>query len=348
MSEDRSKNHLHNRSFCLTKTSSLNQSFSVGDFASSHYITKDNGQQSFNQNSLRRISKPMTPPPIRQLSSSPSQQGSLDGLPAKDRRTQHNTAFAESTAFLRNTLSYNSYNGHKSYSNMYQQQWYRSSPYNFRTPPNSPVQKSFFSTSAYNAPSPPLNINSNISPNSTNETVGQNNIGSASLTNTYHRTNPPPTNTYASGNGLPLAGYQGSGIFPSGYHTEIPTTNNFCRNAYSVSPAPLSSFHSNSQSPNTFLRDKSPLCQTGSLGQSEFKVPLISQTHAFRPIRTFSPMSELSSSPTLESESGEEMEDGQGPVELVVSNLDYNISAKEWRKIIFTTFHPHVKVSIVL
>ncbi|XP_071106106.1 meiosis regulator and mRNA stability factor 1-like [Haliotis cracherodii] len=35
---------------------------------------------------------------------------------------------------------------------------------------------------------------------------------------------------------------------------------------------------------------------------------------------------------------------GMGPVELVVTNLDYNISAKEWRKILFTTFHPHVKV----
>ncbi|KAL5019265.1 hypothetical protein ScPMuIL_004987 [Solemya velum] len=349
MSEDRSKNYLHDRSFCMTKTTSLNQSFSVGDFGSSLYISKDNGRQNFNQNSIlckeRRINKPMTSPPIRQLSSSPSQQGPLDALPAKDRRTQHNTAFAESTAFLRNTLSYNNYNGHKSYTNLYQQQLYRTSPYNFRTPPNSPVQKSFFSTSSYNTSSPPPNVNSNITINSSSEVVPQNNnVGSASLSNTYLRTNPPPPSTYTSGSSLPLGEYQGNSIFPSGYHSDISTANSFSRNAYSLSPTPLSGFHSSSPSPHTFLRDKSPLCQTSSMGQSEFKVPLLSQPNAFRPIRSFSPMSELSSTPTQESESGEEMEDGQGPVELVVSNLDYNISAKEWRKIIFTTFHPHVKV----
>ncbi|XP_005112252.1 meiosis regulator and mRNA stability factor 1 [Aplysia californica] len=31
-------------------------------------------------------------------------------------------------------------------------------------------------------------------------------------------------------------------------------------------------------------------------------------------------------------------------VELVVSNLDYNIHPREWRKIIYATFHPHVKI----
>ena len=32
-------------------------------------------------------------------------------------------------------------------------------------------------------------------------------------------------------------------------------------------------------------------------------------------------------------------------VELIVSNLDYNISPLDWRKVIFATFQPHVKVS---
>ena len=36
-----------------------------------------------------------------------------------------------------------------------------------------------------------------------------------------------------------------------------------------------------------------------------------------------------------------------GFVELVVSNLDYNIQPREWSKIIYATFHPHVKVHIL-
>ena len=34
-----------------------------------------------------------------------------------------------------------------------------------------------------------------------------------------------------------------------------------------------------------------------------------------------------------------------GATELIVSNLDYNISPREWKHILLTTFHPHVKVS---
>ncbi|XP_041362324.1 meiosis regulator and mRNA stability factor 1-like isoform X2 [Gigantopelta aegis] len=62
---------------------------------------------------------------------------------------------------------------------------------------------------------------------------------------------------------------------------------------------------------------------------------------------SFQPISKSTSpSPTFSDEGG--YSDGSLPatrsVELVVSNLDYNISPKEWRKILFTTFHPHVKV----
>lgn len=69
-----------------------------------------------------------------------------------------------------------------------------------------------------------------------------------------------------------------------------------------------------------------------------------SPVNMFRPITTPPPVPGTCS-PAVEEE---ELEwDGiVGPVELLVSNLDYNISAKEWRKILFTTFHPHVRVSI--
>lgn len=39
---------------------------------------------------------------------------------------------------------------------------------------------------------------------------------------------------------------------------------------------------------------------------------------------------------------GEDLE-GVG-VEVMVSNLDYNISGKEWRKILYSEFHQHVQV----
>ncbi|XP_069125542.1 meiosis regulator and mRNA stability factor 1-like [Argopecten irradians] len=63
--------------------------------------------------------------------------------------------------------------------------------------------------------------------------------------------------------------------------------------------------------------------------------------NAFQPIRSDSP------STTGSSPCEQDMPDWDsvvGPVELLISNLDYNISAKEWRKILFTTFHPHVRV----
>ncbi|CAC5393561.1 LKAP [Mytilus coruscus] len=67
-----------------------------------------------------------------------------------------------------------------------------------------------------------------------------------------------------------------------------------------------------------------------------------SPMNMFRPI-TPSPVPGACSSPAMDDEDLE-WEGFVGPVELLVSNLDYNISAKEWRKILFTTFHPHVRV----
>ncbi len=34
------------------------------------------------------------------------------------------------------------------------------------------------------------------------------------------------------------------------------------------------------------------------------------------------------------------------PTQLMVSNLDYNISAREWKKILYTEFQQHVQVTV--
>nr|XP_022317028.1 meiosis regulator and mRNA stability factor 1-like [Crassostrea virginica] len=65
--------------------------------------------------------------------------------------------------------------------------------------------------------------------------------------------------------------------------------------------------------------------------------------HTFQPITSPSPCPSSSSGSSIEVDQGD-WDSLTGPVELMVSNLDYNISAKEWRKILFTTFHPHVRV----
>ncbi|XP_048760043.2 meiosis regulator and mRNA stability factor 1-like isoform X2 [Ostrea edulis] len=65
--------------------------------------------------------------------------------------------------------------------------------------------------------------------------------------------------------------------------------------------------------------------------------------YTFQPILNPSPCPSSASSSSVEIEMGD-WDSLTGPVELMVSNLDYNISAKEWRKILFTTFHPHVRV----
>lgn len=69
--------------------------------------------------------------------------------------------------------------------------------------------------------------------------------------------------------------------------------------------------------------------------------------YTFQPITSPSPCPSSTSSSSIEIDQGD-WDSLTGPVELMVSNLDYNISAKEWRKILFTTFHPHVRVCYCL
>jgi hypothetical protein len=66
----------------------------------------------------------------------------------------------------------------------------------------------------------------------------------------------------------------------------------------------------------------------------------------FQPIRT-------PPSPVLPPElrSGSDMDrtgDMDDDVELMVSNLDYNISAREWKKILFTEFQQQIQVMIIM
>ncbi|XP_064600287.1 meiosis regulator and mRNA stability factor 1-like isoform X2 [Liolophura sinensis] len=72
--------------------------------------------------------------------------------------------------------------------------------------------------------------------------------------------------------------------------------------------------------------------------------PVYPPETGFQPIRYPTPPPRPSSAPTVDNTSSSYYTDANGPVELAVSNLDYNITAKEWRKILFTTFHPQVKV----
>ena len=62
----------------------------------------------------------------------------------------------------------------------------------------------------------------------------------------------------------------------------------------------------------------------------------------FQPIRNYSP---TSCDSDMGSSSSYQQGDGQG-IELMVSNLDYNIRGREWKKILFTEFQQHVKVRI--
>lgn len=60
----------------------------------------------------------------------------------------------------------------------------------------------------------------------------------------------------------------------------------------------------------------------------------------FRPIRSASPSESSASSSPCDFNS----EEYPGAVDLLISNLDYNISPREWKHILSTTFHPHIKV----
>ncbi|XP_060583297.1 meiosis regulator and mRNA stability factor 1-like isoform X2 [Ruditapes philippinarum] len=60
----------------------------------------------------------------------------------------------------------------------------------------------------------------------------------------------------------------------------------------------------------------------------------------FRPIRSASPSESSASSSPCDFNS----EEYPGAVDLLISNLDYNISPREWKHILSTTFHPHIKI----
>ena len=61
----------------------------------------------------------------------------------------------------------------------------------------------------------------------------------------------------------------------------------------------------------------------------------------FCPIRSPSPTDSIRSISPCDPEYENEYPNA---TELLVSNLDYNISPREWKHILLTTFHPHVKV----
>ncbi|XP_052765793.1 meiosis regulator and mRNA stability factor 1-like isoform X2 [Mya arenaria] len=61
----------------------------------------------------------------------------------------------------------------------------------------------------------------------------------------------------------------------------------------------------------------------------------------FQPIRSASPSeSSLSSASPVDFNS----EEFPGAVDLLISNLDYNISPREWKHILTSNFHPHIKI----
>ena len=70
-----------------------------------------------------------------------------------------------------------------------------------------------------------------------------------------------------------------------------------------------------------------------------------SNQQGFCPIRTPSPTDSVHSVSPCDPEYENEY---PGATELLVSNLDYNISPREWKHILLTTFHPHVKVGIII
>ncbi|XP_060076534.1 meiosis regulator and mRNA stability factor 1-like [Ylistrum balloti] len=114
------------------------------------------------------------------------------------------------------------------------------------------------------------------------------------------------------------------------------------------SPTPYSNqrsynnYTADRQSPNYHTLDRHSPYQNTSYKSANHLVDRTSPyMNAFQPIRSDSP-STAGSSPC--DQDSPDWDSVVGPVELLISNLDYNISAKEWRKILFTTFHPHVRV----
>ncbi|XP_033736360.1 meiosis regulator and mRNA stability factor 1-like isoform X2 [Pecten maximus] len=103
--------------------------------------------------------------------------------------------------------------------------------------------------------------------------------------------------------------------------------------------SPYNSHAPDRQSPNYHMLDRP--YQNTYKSTSHLAERSSPYANAFQPIRSDSP-STTGSSPC--EQDTPDWDSVVGPVELLISNLDYNISAKEWRKILFTTFHPHVRV----
>ena len=58
------------------------------------------------------------------------------------------------------------------------------------------------------------------------------------------------------------------------------------------------------------------------------------------------PSSDKSWSESCDEEDAASGTPGSPPIQLMVANLDYNISAREWKKILYTEFQQHVQVGV--
>ena len=90
--------------------------------------------------------------------------------------------------------------------------------------------------------------------------------------------------------------------------------------------------HSSRRSPPT------PTCPAGDPVRKLFQPP---RGHTLHTVLSASDLCGAESGVTG---GGGGTEDASGPQELMVSNLDYNISAREWKKILFTEFQQHIQV----
>jgi len=113
-------------------------------------------------------------------------------------------------------------------------------------------------------------------------------------------------------------GYQGNGYQSNGYQSNNYQSNNYQSNNYQSN----NGYQSNGyQSNNGYFGNKTD----------------------FQPIRSASPSETSNSSSPLPMDFNSE--EFPGAVDLFISNLDYNISPREWKHILMTNFNPHVKVS---
>ena len=135
--------------------------------------------------------------------------------------------------------------------------------------------------------------------------------------------------------------YEGNG---GNYRNRKYIQNGYNGNSYSSTGSQQQCYNGR-QSPYNNGLYNAPPPTTGY--KSEGDADAVYPHNSFCPITSPSPCpssSSTGSSSTCEHLEPADWDSISGPVELLVSNLDYNISAKEWRKILFTTFHPHVRV----